>query len=304
MSDYGHDIRFGAAILPVADPPLYAVRMAQEAEGVGYDLVTVQDHPYQPTFLDAWTLLATIAAATERVHVSPNVGNLPLRPPAVLARSAASLDLLSGGRAELGLGAGSFWDAIEAMGGRRLTPGQAVTALSEAIDVIRGIWDVDADRALRVDGQYYRVHGARRGPRPLHDIGIWLGAYKPRMLALTGAKADGWLPSGPYLQPGDLARGNAAIDESATGAGRDPRRVRRLLNVVGRLADRPSGPADRADSGVLEGPVAWWVEALTALSLTHGIGTFILSIEDADFMSAFGREIAPAVRAAVAAERR
>jgi alkanesulfonate monooxygenase SsuD/methylene tetrahydromethanopterin reductase-like flavin-dependent oxidoreductase (luciferase family) len=98
----------------------------------------LQDHPYQAGFLDTWTLLSYGAARTERIHVSGNVINLPLRSPAVLARAGASLDLLSGGRGEPGLGAGAFWEAIEAMGRRRLTPAQAIEALSEAIDIIRG----------------------------------------------------------------------------------------------------------------------------------------------------------------------
>jgi alkanesulfonate monooxygenase SsuD/methylene tetrahydromethanopterin reductase-like flavin-dependent oxidoreductase (luciferase family) len=136
--------------------------------------------------------------------VAPNVVDLPLRPPAVLARAAASLDLLSGGRFELGLGAGAFWDGIEAMGGPGRSRGEAVDALSEAIDVIRALWDVSAPGGVRVDGEYYRVHGAKRGPEPAHEIQIWLGGYKPRMLRLTGTKADGWLPSLSYLQEGDL----------------------------------------------------------------------------------------------------
>ena len=137
------------------------------------------------------------------MRLAPNVANLPLRQPAVLARSAASLDILANGRVELGLGAGAFWDAIEAMGGRRLTPGESVTALSEAIDVIRAIW---TGPTVRVDGEIYRVHGAKPGPPPAHEIEIWLGAYKPRMLRLTGEKGDGWLPSQSYLDMGQARR--------------------------------------------------------------------------------------------------
>ena len=134
------------------------------------------------------------------MRVAPNVLNLPLRDPALVARAVASLDVLSGGRAELGLGAGAFWDGIEAMGGRRLGPGQSVDALEEAIDLIRSLWDVGQPGAARFDGSYYRLGDAARGPAPLHDVGIWVGAYKPRMLHLTGRKADGWLPSLPYLE--------------------------------------------------------------------------------------------------------
>jgi alkanesulfonate monooxygenase SsuD/methylene tetrahydromethanopterin reductase-like flavin-dependent oxidoreductase (luciferase family) len=101
--------------------------LSQLSERLGFDLVTFQDHPYLSNFLDTWTLLSWVAARTERIGISGNVLNLPLRqPPAVLARAAASLDLLSGGRVTLGIGAGNYWDSIEAIGGRRLTPRQSV----------------------------------------------------------------------------------------------------------------------------------------------------------------------------------
>src|SRR4029079_10535075 len=144
-------------------------------------------------FLDTWTLLAYAAARTERITLLPDVLNLPLRQPAVLAKSAASLDVLSGGRVELGLGAGAFWDGVAAMGGPRRTPGESVQALDEAIDVIRALWDTTERRGVRVRGEHYDVDGAKRGPTPAHDVGIWLGAYKPRMLRLTGRQAAGWL---------------------------------------------------------------------------------------------------------------
>jgi alkanesulfonate monooxygenase SsuD/methylene tetrahydromethanopterin reductase-like flavin-dependent oxidoreductase (luciferase family) len=89
-------------------PATRPVELAVLSERVGLDLVTFQDHPYQAAFHDTWTLLTWVAARTERIQLSGNVLNLPLRPPAVLARAAASLDLLSGGRVGLGLGAGGF----------------------------------------------------------------------------------------------------------------------------------------------------------------------------------------------------
>jgi alkanesulfonate monooxygenase SsuD/methylene tetrahydromethanopterin reductase-like flavin-dependent oxidoreductase (luciferase family) len=131
--DYGHTLEFGAFITPAAGDPQVPVMLSQVAEAAGLDLVTFQDHPYQPAFLDTWTLMSYVAARTTRIRVTANVLNLPLRPPAVLARAAASLDLLSGGRFELGIGAGGFPDAIASMGGPRLTPGQSIDALAEAI---------------------------------------------------------------------------------------------------------------------------------------------------------------------------
>ncbi|GAA1029034.1 hypothetical protein GCM10009557_16120 [Virgisporangium ochraceum] len=281
MADYGHELTFGTFLTPQNQRPDQVVALAQLTERVGFDLVTFQDHPYQPAFLDAWTLLTWVAASTSRVKVSGNVLNLPLRQPAVLARAAASLDLLSGGRFELGLGAGGFWDPIAAMGGPRRTPAEAVSALSEAIDVIRAIWDADQRGGVRVAGDHYQVQGAKRGPAPAHDVQIWLGALKPKMLRLIGAKADGWLPSLFYLEDGDLERGNRIIDEAAAEAGRDPREIRRLLNVG------PDTPR----------------EELVALALEQGVSTFILASDDPAVIERWGNETAPALREAVAGER-
>jgi alkanesulfonate monooxygenase SsuD/methylene tetrahydromethanopterin reductase-like flavin-dependent oxidoreductase (luciferase family)/iron-sulfur cluster repair protein YtfE (RIC family) len=212
--------------------------------------------------------------------VAPNVANLPLRPPAMLARSVASLDLLSHGRVELGLGAGGFPDAIAALGGPRRKPAEAVAALDEALDVIRAVWDVSV-RSVRHEGVHYRVVGAHPGPAPAHPVEIWLGAYKPRMLRLTGAKADGWLPTMSYAGPDGLPTQNAIIDEAARAAGRAPSDVRRLYNV--------------------DAPVS--AEQLAEIALTHGMSTFFLAGDDADAIRRFGTEVAPAVRELVAAER-
>jgi alkanesulfonate monooxygenase SsuD/methylene tetrahydromethanopterin reductase-like flavin-dependent oxidoreductase (luciferase family) len=281
MADYGHELRFGAFVRPLAERPNEVVALAGLAERAGLDLVAFQDHPYLAKFLDTWTLVAWVAAQTERVRVVPNVLNLPLRAPAVVARAAASLDRLSGGRVELGLGAGNRWDAIEAMGGPRRTPGESVGAVAEAIDVLWAMWDVSAGSA-RAAGEHYRLDGAEPGPPPAHRIEIWLGAYRPRMLRLTGAKADGWLPSSTYLQPGDLERGNRAIDEAAVEAGREPRAIRRLLNLTPDLAT---------------------VDSLVSLALENGVSTFILVGDDPEAIELFAAETAPAVRDAVARER-
>src|SRR5919106_5155007 len=115
MAGDASTIKFGYFLIPNADAPLLSI--AQEAERLGLDYIAVQDHPYQRRFVDSWTLLSMIAAATSRIGLFPDVANLPLRPPAVMAKAAASIDLLSGGRFELGLGAGAFWEAIAAMGG-------------------------------------------------------------------------------------------------------------------------------------------------------------------------------------------
>ncbi len=300
MPDYGHDLLFGVFVPPDAGQKDAVLALAQRADEAGLDLVSVQDHPYNPKFLDTWTLLTAIATTTERVSVFPNVANLPLRPPAMLARQVATLDILSGGRAELGIGAGAFWDAIEAMGGPRRTPGESIKALREAIGVIRALWT--PGRGARLDGEYYELRGAKPGPFPVHDVGVWVGSYKERMLRLTGELADGWLPSSPYAPPEQLAAMNAVIDAAALDAGRSPRDVRRLYNIAGSF-DGVRGGSGGGGAEFLQGPPKAWAEQLAELALDEGISGFVLMVNDTVTIDRFAAEVAPAVRELVESER-
>src|SRR5919201_3131690 len=223
-------VKLGIFAVPAADPET-TVRTIRAADGSGLDLVGVQDHPYQRRFFDTWTLLSYVAGVTERVRLVPDVINLPLRLPTLLAKSAASLDLLSGGRVELGVGAGAFWNAIAAMGGPRRTPGESVDALEEAIAIMRAFWS--GERSVSFDGDHYQVRGAKPGPAPAHPIGIWVGAYGPRMLRLTGRRGDGWLPSlgDNYMKAEAAPAMHAAVDEAARAADRDPAEIERAGNV-------------------------------------------------------------------------
>lgn len=293
MTDYGHDLQFGTFLTPDAQRGSQVLELAALTELCGLDLVTVQDHPYQARFLDAFALLASIAARTSSVRVAPNVANLPLRPPFVLAKTVASLDLLSNGRVELGIGAGGFQDAIAAAGGPRRTPGEAFAALAEAIEIIRATWDV-AGGTVRHEGRHYRAVGAHPGPAPAHRVEIWIGAIGPRMLRLTGSHGDGWLPSMPYVPPEALGERNALIDEAAAAAGRAPADVRRLYNV--NAADGRGGPG-------LAGSPGDWAEQLAGLALEHGMSTFLLMADDAELIRRFAGEVVPAVRELVDAGR-
>jgi alkanesulfonate monooxygenase SsuD/methylene tetrahydromethanopterin reductase-like flavin-dependent oxidoreductase (luciferase family) len=291
MPDYGRAIKFGYFLIPNSDSPLLSI--AQQAERLGLDYIAVQDHPYQRRFVDTWMLLSMIAAATSRIGLFPDVANLPLRPPAMMAKAAATIDLLSGGRFELGLGAGGFWEAIEAYGGSPRTPGQSLAALAEAIEVIRKVWS--GDRNLRFEGQHYHLRGAHSGPVPAHPIGIWLGVYGPRALRLVGRVADGWVPSfrGDLKQIADMI---ARLDEAVAQAGRDPGSLRRILNVNGTITDG-------ASRGVLQGPVDQWTDELTQFAVSYGFDTFILWAEGEDQLARFAGQVMPAVRSQVAAER-
>jgi alkanesulfonate monooxygenase SsuD/methylene tetrahydromethanopterin reductase-like flavin-dependent oxidoreductase (luciferase family) len=255
----------GISIVPYADSLDRNRELVRVADEGGLAFVGVQDHPYQHHFFDTWSLIPTLLAETKRISFFTDVANLPLRPPAVMAKAAASLDVLSGGRFELGLGAGGIPDVIANFGGPRRTPGESVEALDEAIDVIRLLWS--DERSVSFEGKHYRLNDARPGPRPAHPIAIWVGAFKPRMIRLVGHKADGWLPSLGVLTRDEMRAGNEQIDAAAEKAGRDPRAIRRLINVQGVIGDKPAPLRSELRVGYLAGeplagPAEWWAETI------------------------------------------
>jgi alkanesulfonate monooxygenase SsuD/methylene tetrahydromethanopterin reductase-like flavin-dependent oxidoreductase (luciferase family) len=284
----------GAFVVPDADALEGVLAQVQAAEEGGLELIGIQDHPYQRRFLDTFALLAFLAARTTRVRLFPDVANLPLRHPAMLAKSAASLDVLSRGRFELGLGAGAFWDAIAAMGGPRRAPGESIEALEEAIAILRACWS--GERSVSFSGRHYSLDGLHPGPPPAHDIGIWLGAIGPRMMGVVGRLADGWVPSIPRIPLEDVAEKRAIMEEAARAAGRDPARIRRVANVNGVIAPAGSGRGD-----FLHGPAEQWVEELAGLATEHGFDGFVLWPEEDQLnqVDLYARYVAPGVREAV-----
>ena len=284
-------VRFGLNVDPQAGGLATAARIAAIADASGLDYVGVQDHPYNSEFTDTLTMITWLAARTSSVHFFPNVANLPLRPPALLAKQAATIDLLSGGRFELGLGAGAFADGIAGMGGPRRSAGQAREALSEAIDIIRASW---AGQPFSYQGTYYQAPGVRPGPRPAHDIGLWLGVIGPRAARLVGTKADGWSVSAPYVPPAALPPLNEIITAAAREAGRDPGQITRLYNVMGLIT-----PEDQDD---FNGPVERWVDTLTTLHSESQMNAFVFwPSRDRERQSVmFAEQVVPATRAALA----
>ena len=281
------DLKLGIFVVPDATlDPGSTVAQIIEADRSGLDLVGVQDHPYQRRFFDTWTLLAYAAGRTERVRFLPDVLNLPLRLPTMIAKAVASLDVLSGGRVELGIGAGGFWDAVVAMGGPRRTPRESVDAQEEALAILSRFWS--GERSVRFEGKHYQVNAAHSGPPPAHPVRIFVGSYGPRMLSLTGRLADGWLPSlgKHYLHPEDAAKGHAAIDEAARAADRDPGEIERALNVM-----------------VLNGDPATWADQLARIADTLRFSTLLVGVPQEDpvtFVRRLGEDISPRLRALVA----
>jgi alkanesulfonate monooxygenase SsuD/methylene tetrahydromethanopterin reductase-like flavin-dependent oxidoreductase (luciferase family) len=286
------DLWFGALLEPSGDRPQDVVMLAELMEEVGLDVATLSDHPYWPERLDTVALLSAIVARTERITVMPNLINLPLRQPTVLARTAATLDILSGGRFELGLAAGAqqMWDLIVADGGPVRSAGESIEALEEAVQLIRALWTSTTE--VKFESKHYRLDGVRPGPAPVHRMGIWLGAYQPRMLRAVGSIGDGWIPSSPYFPPEAFPAANRVIDEAALAAGRSPQDIRRGYNIEGQFGN---------GSGFLQGPAAVWAEQLAELALTQQISAFFLyRAGSADVLRQFAAEVAPAVRELVA----
>lgn len=299
------DLRFGVSLAPVASDLDAVIALAVTAEEAGLELLGVQDHPYVADFVDTMSLIGHVLSRTERIHVFPDVANLPLRPPAMLAKTAASLDLLSGGRFELGLGAGASQRAVTAMDGPRRTPGEALAALEEGIGIIRAMWR--AGETVRAGGNHHRVHGVHAGPAPAHDIGIWIGSVGPRSLALTGRLADGWAaPIPSYLPYEDRPEALAAIDAGVREAGRDPSDVTRIAQLVGTVTDAATRQAT-TQAGLsgrepIRASAGQWAELTHSLAEDLGFDTFIFWPEETSSsqLQRWARDVVPAARAGTA----
>jgi alkanesulfonate monooxygenase SsuD/methylene tetrahydromethanopterin reductase-like flavin-dependent oxidoreductase (luciferase family) len=163
------------------------------------------------------------------------------------------------------------------MGGPARAPGESVDALAEAIEVMRAVWS--GAQTATVGGEWYRLEAAHPGPEPAHRIPIWVGAFKPRMLQLTGRLADAWLPSFPPLRDEEALAAQAAVDRAARAAGRDPAAIRRGANI--------------AEVG---GPSTGWADALARRAETFGFDAFLVAADDPEAVRRLGEEIAPRLR--------
>ncbi len=276
-----------------------ALDLATYADSMAIDLIGLQDHPANPNFFDTWTFMTALAVRTQRVRFLTNVANISLRPPAMLAKAAATLDALTGGRLELGLGAGSSPDEILAYGGEFRTPSEAVEALEEAIEICHLLWQQgDGKTPITFEGKQFRLLGARPGPAPSGKIRIWTGVRGRRMLALTGRLADGWIVSNTYVQPEDLPDMQARIDRAAEDAGRSPTQIRRGYNVMGYIRT-PTSPNLRLKPGLISGEAEEWTEILVRYYTDLGMDTFIywpVAGSTQEQIRLFAEEVVPMVR--------
>jgi alkanesulfonate monooxygenase SsuD/methylene tetrahydromethanopterin reductase-like flavin-dependent oxidoreductase (luciferase family) len=156
-----------------------------------------------------------------------------------------------------------------------------VDAIEEAIAILRAAWSGEA--TVSFEGAHYRVPRFDPGPPPAHRIGIWLGAYGPRMMRVVGRLADGWLPSVPRLPPEEVPARHTAIDDAARAAGRDPADIRRACNLN------------------LQGEPGTWADQCVRMVTEFRMQTLFLgAADDGDpvgLVRRLGEDVAPAVRA-------
>jgi alkanesulfonate monooxygenase SsuD/methylene tetrahydromethanopterin reductase-like flavin-dependent oxidoreductase (luciferase family) len=209
-------------------------------ERLDFDSIWVCDHLIQPSrpdgpYLEGWTLLAGLAAVTQRARIGVLVSSNTFRHPALLAKEAVTVDHLSGGRLEVGLGAGWYVPEHEAFGIDFPPTAELVGRFREAVEII--------DHMLRheyttYDGKYYQIRNAPMRPGPLQKPRppIMIGAKKPRMLAIAARYADNWNSSGAVE---DVGERNRILDEECAKIGRDPSALGLWLG--GHHAGRPVG---------------------------------------------------------------
>jgi alkanesulfonate monooxygenase SsuD/methylene tetrahydromethanopterin reductase-like flavin-dependent oxidoreductase (luciferase family) len=293
-----HPLTFGTFLFPRTVDGRNLLDQAAQAEDLGYDLIAVPDHPYNPAYIDVIALLSAVVGRTSSIQVLTDVANLALRPPAVLAKTAWTIDRLAPGRLKLGLGTGGLWDQIAALGGPRWQPREARERLAEAIEVVKLLWSGRPDVSYK--GRYYELDHPLPLDPPQQPIELWIGSSGPLMRRLTAQTGAGWIPSGQRLDLDSVRSDSEHLDAELAAAGRDPRSIKRLYNAF-------FGHKLQARSeGFLTGPAAQWVDELTRLALEFDFDTFVLGDreEPEAHLRIYAEEVIPKVREQVAAARR
>lgn len=286
-------------------------QLAQAAENLGFVGLYRSDHftnanPPEKESLELWISLAWLASHTKRIEFGPLVSPVSFRHPALTARMAAAVDDLSGGRLQLGLGAG--WQEREhTMFGFDLLPiGPRFQRFAEGLEVITRL--LRSDTPVTWIGSYYQLRDAILLPRPQRPGGppiVIGGNGEKRTLALTAQYADEW--NAVFVPPARFAELNAKLDELLTAAGRSRGAVRRSLmigSVFGRNeaeVERLLAGRDRASlraRGILVGTASEIVEQIRAFAAV-GVERIMvqwLDLDDLDRLEAFATQVLPQLR--------
>ena len=289
-------MRFIANIDPKADAR-HAIEQAQFVDGLGYDGILMQDHAYLDRFSETTTLLAAIGAVTEHVTIGGNVLTSPFRLPAILAKEIATLDAITGGRAELGLGVGANADGIASWGGPRFADrSEMYRSYRDAMHIIRGLWESNGE-PFSYEGDVQSVSGVEFGPVPSRRIPIMTGAMGPQSLKLTAKLGDGISVSSSYVPYERLTWFREQLDEGAKAFDRDPSELFINYNVMGFIHDGGSRARPK-NEGVFWGDLAWWTERLNTIK-EMGVTQFTYWPVHGDFndqLRRFIEDVAPTVR--------
>jgi alkanesulfonate monooxygenase SsuD/methylene tetrahydromethanopterin reductase-like flavin-dependent oxidoreductase (luciferase family) len=244
-----HPIRFHVLIIPTTDWP-EVLRRAQWLETLGLDAVMLPDHlvdwtnPSAPWY-DPWTALAALAQATSTIRLGTAVTQIPLRNPAMLARQVLTLDQISHGRIELGLGAGLTIDPSYRMGGFPNWPNaERADRFGEYLDLVAQLL---SQETTNFAGRYYQADGAVMNPRPIQQPRppIMVAALGPKMMRHAVRHADSWnslsfLPSFPEQLAETHAR-IATINRICAELGRDPTSLQRSYTMFDTTARHNGG---------------------------------------------------------------
>jgi F420-dependent oxidoreductase-like protein len=291
------------------------LQLWQRADALGYDSAWLFDH-FMPITgertgpcFEGWTLLTALAAQTHRLHVGCLVTGVIYRNPALLAKMGATLDVISGGRLELGIGAGWFEAETLAYGMPFPSTGERLARLDEGIQVIRKLWTQDTSD---FSGHHYTLSKARCDPKPLQKPTptIWVGGQGEKVtLRIVAEQADGWdmdmLPLEVYDHKLEILSGHCER------AGRDPVTVRKMVHFAGAIASDEREARQRAESlakawntslsdlqgRVLLGTPQQAAEQMQAY-VERGVEHFVLSVAapyDMKMIELYINEVAPLV---------
>lgn len=268
-----HPRRFGVLVLPDADAPTLLDRF-RRVEELGFDQLFLPDHignifATEPPWLDGWTMTTAAALVTERLRVGTLVSNPILRPPALLAKEALTVDQLSGGRLELGIGTGIMESDHHATGTEPWTAKERISRYPEYVRVLDEVLRRDGG-PYTFEGDWYTVRDLPTGPpasqRPRPPLIV--GGQSPAVLRVAAERADIWNTNGRPDASVDenvaLATGwSRRVDEFAEQAGRDPATLRKSV-LLWASTDVLTGPAtleelvDRyAAAGFTEFVIGW-----------------------------------------------
>jgi alkanesulfonate monooxygenase SsuD/methylene tetrahydromethanopterin reductase-like flavin-dependent oxidoreductase (luciferase family) len=294
----GRELRFG--ICTDQNLPFETlVERWQYFERLGFDSVWDCDHFNQPSrpdgpYFESWTLLAALAARTTRIRVGVLVSSNTFRHPALLAQQAVTLDHVSNGRLELGLGAGWFVPEHERFGLPFPPPGERVGRFREAVEIVDSLL---RHEATTFEGRYYRVTEASLRPAPLQKPRppLTLGAHRPRMLRICAEYADSWNSFGTVEE---MRERNELLDQACAAVGREPREIRRSFYGWASQMKAQGLPDPWQSTAAFEDVVGRY--------LAVGIGEFVIDQprpEQFGVLEQVVTDVLPALRRAMEAEQ-